>query len=178
MELINHWPEFMAALTEFQVLAAAEQPELVAALEAVRATPEDFYIETLSDAGAARWEKSLGLPVNHGGDLNNRRFRIMTKATEQSPFTWRRLEELLTTLCGEDGFSMTLTGETFTVAVRVALTAKQNYDDVGALLERIVPQNMVIDLSLKYNQHQTLAGFTHAQLSTYTHEQLRNEVIA
>lgn len=177
MELCRYWPEFMAGLEEFKALAAAEEPELVAVLDAVRATPQDFFIETLSDAGAARWEENLGLPVSRGGDLKNRRFRIMTKATEQSPFTWRRLEELLATLCGEGGFSMALAGEEFTVAVRVALTAKQNYEDVGTLLERVVPTNMVIDLSLLYNQYWQMQGISHASLAQRTHYQLRNEVL-
>lgn len=61
-------------------------------------------------------------------------------------------------------------------AIRVMLKVKQNYDDVETLLNRIVPENLVLDLSLMYNQHQTLAAFTHAQLAAYTHYFLRNEV--
>ena len=88
-----------------------------------------------------------------------------------------RLKELMTTLCGEDGFTVTMVGSTFTLSVRVMLTAKQNYDDVETLLNRIVPENLILDLSLMYNQHQTLAAFTHAQLAAYTHYFLRNEVL-
>ena len=75
------------------------------------------------------------------------------------------------------GFTVTLVGSTFTLSVRVMLTAKQNYDDVETLLNRIVPENLILDLSLMYNQHQTLAAFTHAQLAAYTHYFLRNEVL-
>lgn len=89
----------------------------------------------------------------------------------------RRLKELMTTLCGEDGFTVTMVGSTFTLSVRVMLTAKQNYDDVETLLNRIVPENLILDLSLMYNQHQTLAAFTQAQLAAYTHYFLRNEVL-
>lgn len=177
MELLNYWPEFMAALKEFQMLAQTEQPEISDAIQAVRAMPNDFYIETLSEGGAARWEQILGLPVAHVGNLPDRRFRILTKSTEQLPFTMPRLQELMGTLCGADGFTAVMTGATFTLTVRVALTAKQNFDDVEALLDRIVPSNMVIDLSLLYNQHSALQSSSHAKLAGYTHEQLRNEVI-
>ena len=102
----------------------------------------------------------------------------MTRAAEQRPFTMARLQELLGTLCGADGFSAVLAGSAFTLTVRVALTAKQNFDDVESLLGRIVPANLVIDLSLLYNQHQNLADFSYGRLAAYTHDQLRNEVIS
>lgn len=177
MELHEYWPEFLAELKEFRTLAQAEQPEVTAAQLVVRQMPDDFFIETLTEAGAERWEKMLGLPAAGDWPLEDRRFRIMTWATEQAPFTFRRLKELLGTLCGEDGYTVSRNVVEQHLVVRVALTAKQNYNDVGTLLERIVPMNMTIDLSLLYNQYGTLAGFTHAQLAAFTHEQLRNEVI-
>ncbi len=178
MELLNYWPEFMAALKEFQELAGAEQPELADALAAVRAAPQSFFVSTLTQGAAERWEGLLGLPVLRGEELADRRFRIMTRTAEQRPFTMRRLEELLGTLCGADGFSVALAGSEFTLTVRVLLTAKQNFDDVESLLGRIVPANLVIDLSLLYNQYQYLSGFSHGILAGYTHEQLRNEVVS
>ena len=177
MQLHEYWPDFLAELTEFEALAEAQQPELTAALVAARALPEDFYIQTLTGEGAARWERLLGMPVLQGGALEERRFRIMARTAEQRPFTLRWLRELLTTLCGEDGFSVSLVGADFRLVVRLALAIKQNYDDVQALLGRIVPVNMVIDLSILYIQYQALASYTHEQLANYTHEQLRNEVI-
>ena len=82
--------------------------------------------------------------------------------------------------CGAGGSVIdfvAMVGSTFTLTVRVMLKVKQNYDDVETLLNRIVPENLVLDLSLMYNQHQTLAAFTHAQLAAYTHYFLRNEVL-
>lgn len=177
MELLEYWPEFLREVLEFQVLAKAEQPELDKALEAVRKTPDDFFISTLSEYGAERWERNMGFPAAHGGELKDRRFRILARYCERLPYTYRRLEQLLGSLCGEDGYTMELRAGEYTLTVRVALTAKQNFDDVGALLKRVTPANIVIDLELKYNQQGTLAGYTHAQLAAWTHEQLRNEVL-
>jgi hypothetical protein len=178
MELHKYWPESMAGLNEFKALASAEQPEIAAAQLAVRRASDNFFIASLTAAGADRWEKMLGLSTAGDWTLKDRRFRIMTWATEQTPFTFRRLKELLATLCGEEGYTISRDVGIGSLTVRVALTAKQNYKDVGALLERITPANMTISLSLLYNQYQTLAGFTHAQLAAYTHDQLRNEVIS
>lgn len=178
MELLEYLPDLMAVLKEIQEMIKAEQPDISAAIQAVRETPDDFFITTLSPSGAKRWEEMLDLPVQESAPIADRRFRILTKATEQRPFTLRRLKDLMTTLCGEDGFTVAMVSSTFTLTVRVALEAKQNYDDVDTLLNRIVPENLILDLSLMYNQHQTISVFTHAQLVAYTHNQLRNEAFA
>lgn len=110
MELLDYLPDFMAGLKEMQELTKAEQPEIAAAIRAVRTAPDEFFITTLSPAGAKRWEEMLALPVQESAPIADRRFRILTKATEQRPFTLRRLKELMTTLCGEDGFMAHLGG--------------------------------------------------------------------
>lgn len=83
----------------------------------------------------------------------------------------------LTTLCGKDGYTLELKNEEYTLLVKVALTAKANFEDVGDLLGRIVPANLIIDLSLKYNQHKTLKKLTHKELAARRHAAIRNEVI-
>lgn len=144
MELLEYWPEFLREVLEFRVLAKAEQPELDKALEAVRKAPDDFFIPTLSEYGAERWERNMGFPVAHDRDLKDRRFRIMARFCEQLPYSYRRLEQLLESLCGEDGYAMELRAGEYTLTVRVALTAKSNYDDVGALLKRVTDRKSVV----------------------------------
>ena len=165
MALESYWPEYLRELREFRALAGAEEPELTTAGAALRRAPDDFYTATLTDAGCARWERLLGLPVVHGGDLAQRRFRIMTRMNEQRPFTMARLGEMLRGLCGEEGFTLALDGADFLLTVRLALTARQMLSDAAALLDRVVPVNLTVDR-------------THAALEAYTHDQLRNEVLA
>ncbi|CAI3658075.1 hypothetical protein CNEO4_2430002 [Clostridium neonatale] len=45
------------------------------------------------------------------------------------------------------------------------------------MTEKMIPLNMVINISLLYNQNSLLKKYTHKQLSAYKHSQLRNEVI-
>ena len=52
------------------------------------------------------------------------------------------------------------------------------FDEVDKLVRRMAPANLIITVELRYNQHLTLAKFTHAQLSQYTHKELREEVIS
>ena len=89
----------------------------------------------------------------------------------------KTLKQQLEALCGKDGYSIELYNDAYTIEVKVNLIAKSNFDDVDALLQRVIPANMIIDLRLIYNQHSTLKQFTHAHLQTYTHNQLRSEVL-
>lgn len=66
---------------------------------------------------------------------------------------------------------------TYQLFVKIGLAAKNNFNDVEALLNRVVPQNMVVSLLQLYNTHADLGRYTHAQLAAYNHDQLRNEVL-
>ena len=85
-----------------------------------------------------------------------------------------QLRSILHTLCGAGNFSARV--EDYTLDVKLGLAAKNNYNDVAALLERVSPQNLVLRLSQLYNTHQEVGRFPHAQLAGRTHEQIRNEV--
>lgn len=51
------------------------------------------------------------------------------------------------------------------------------FDAVVIMLERITPQNMILTVELRYNQHALLKKYTHAQLKAFTHKQIREEVM-
>ena len=81
------------------------------------------------------------------------------------------------TLCGKGNYSADVEEGTYQLLVKIGLAAKNNFNDVESLLNRVVPQNMVVTLLQLYNTHAELGRFTHAQLAAYTHNQLRNEVL-
>ena len=64
-----------------------------------------------------------------------------------------------------------------TLKVKIELTVKGMFQAVEEMLERITPQNMVLTVELRFNQHSLLTKYTHAELAVFTHEQLRNEVL-
>lgn len=59
--------------------------------------------------------------------------------------------------------------------LRVDLSAKANYNDVVAMLQRVTPANILLDMDLLYNTHEVLSAFTHEQLAAFTHDQMRGE---
>lgn len=176
--LIDYLPEFLREVREYKaILTDAVEPEIVKLFQAIENALNDQFIETASEYGIARWEKMLKIVPKSTHTLDDRKFTILTKMNEQPPYTMEALKQKLEYLCGKDGYSVEVDAENFILKVRVALTSRNAFDDVCVLLERVVPSNMIIDASLMYNQHKAFAKYTYSQLSTYTHDQMRNEVM-
>ena len=176
-QLIGNLPPALQEVLEFQAVMESEQPEICQLFAAIGAALKNQFILTLDEYGAKRWEKMLGISPKATFTLEERRFLILNRLNEKTPFTLAALKAMLQILCGEDGYSVEVLNTAYTLKVKVALVAKHNFDDIGQLLARVVPANMVVDLSLLYNQHSTLGRHTHRQLAAYTHRHLRNEVI-
>ncbi|MGN4125961.1 putative phage tail protein [Lysinibacillus sphaericus] len=109
--------------------------------------------------------------------IETRKFRILTRYQEQAPYSYRVLKQLLDSLLGEGQYELKRDVAAKTLSVKIELTVKGMFDAVVVMLERITPQNMALTVQLRYNQHSTLARYTHAQLAAFTHKQLREEVM-
>ena len=178
-KLLEYLPPVLRGVREYgAILEDAQQPEMVSAWGGLENVLKDQFIVTATENGVKRWEQILGIVPKGTESLDARKFTILARMNEQLPFTYAMLEEQLRSLCGVDNYTLTIQHGDYGVYVQVGLKAKSNYDDVAGLLRRVVPANMVLYLSLKYNQQQTLAKFTHRELGSHTHNQLRNEVLA
>lgn len=173
--LIDYLPYVVRVYAEFQAIMAGEQPELERVWVAVDGLLEDQFLLTAGDAGLSRWEKMLQIVPKATDGLEDRRFRILTRLNEELPYSLSQLRNILGTLCGPGNFSAAVE-DGYTLDVKLGLAAKNNYNDVAALLERVSPQNLVLRLSQLYNTHQEAGRFPHAQLAARTHDQIRNEV--
>ncbi len=176
--LIDYLPEFLKGVREYKaILTDAVQPEVIKLFEALEKALNDQFIPDATEKGVSRWEKMLGIIPKSTHSLDDRKFTILTRMNEQLPYTMTSLKQRLKTLCGENGYDLKLDANNFTLIVRIALVAQNKFKDVCAMLEEVVPANMIIDVSLLYNQNYIFNTYTHEQLSAYTHNQLRNEVV-
>ncbi len=175
--LIEYLPPILAQVWEVEAIMEAAQPEVDSYWAALYQAQDDFFIQDATENGVARWEYNVGLTPKGTETLEERKFRILTRINEQLPYTLVTLRQQLEALCGPEGYSVELKHTAYTLVIKVALTAKHNFDAVAELLARVVPANMVIQQILMYNQHKTLSEYAHAQLTAYTHYELRNEVL-
>ena len=166
-KLIDYLPYVIRDYAEFQGIMGSEQPEIEKAWNTTDDLLNNQFIPTAGNMGLSRCTDSL----------EDRRFRILTRINEELPYTLPQLRNILETLCGKGNYSADVEEGTYQLLVKIGLAAKNNFNDVESLLNRVVPQNMVVTLLQLYNTHAELGRFTHAQLAAYTHNQLRNEVL-
>lgn len=176
-KLINYLPYIVRDYAEFQGITGAEQPEFENAWAAVDDLLDNQFINTAGNLSLSRWEKILGITPKGTDTLDDRRFRVLTRLNEELPYTLPQLRVILGTLCGAGSYSAEVEEGTYQLVVKIGLAAKNNFSDVASLLDRVVPENMVVTLLQLYNTHGELGHFTHTQLSTFTHDKLRNEVM-
>lgn len=177
INILNYLPEFLKEFREIKQLADAENPELLFVWEALRDVMNDQFVKDATENGIKNWEKILKITPKASESLDDRKFRVLTRLNEKLPFTYIGLERQLASLCGEEGYLLKLLNNEYTLVVKVALKAKSNFEDIRKLLQRVVPANMLVDLSLLYNTYGLLEGYTYGSLSGYTHEQLKSEVL-
>lgn len=176
-QLLDYFPQILKEFREVQAIAGTEQPEAEQMWDALQAVLNDQFVLDATENGVRRWEGILKIIPKATASLYDRRFLILARLSEELPYSLRMLMRQMESLCGKTGYTIQRKNKEYTLVVRIALTARSNYDDVNNMLQRMIPANMIIDLSLLYNQHKTLGSFTHRQLSAYTHNQLRNEVL-
>lgn len=176
-KLIDYLPEVLKTYKEFIELMRVEQPQIEALWDACDSLMNEGFLDTETEVGAAKWESILDIKPKNTDSLEIRNFRIHGRLVEDLPYTERTFCKQLAALCGEDGYSYKLDYDKFSLQIKVALTSKKLKDEVQSLAERIVPQNYILDIDLMYNTHRIIreCGFTHRQLSAYTHKQIRDE---
>ncbi len=176
-KLIDYLPYVVRDYAEYQGLTAGEQPEFELAWDRVNELLDNQFVLTAGNLGLSRWERILGIVPKATDALEERRFRILTRLNEELPYTLPQLRNILRTLCGEGNFRAEIEAGSYELIVKIGLAAKRHFKDVEALLERISPVNLVINLSQLYNTHADLSRLTHGQLAAYSHYDLRNEVL-
>ena len=177
-QIQEYWPSVLQEIEEFKELANAENIEINGLKESITNLIDDQFIETATERGIARRERIFKITPYADDNLETRRFRVLARENDKLPYTYRVLENKLNQLCGENGYVMTLNAGEYTLNIKIELVVKRMFDEVDKLARKMAPANLIITVELRYNQHLTLAKFTHAQLSQYTHKELREEVIS
>lgn len=175
-KLIDYIPPFLQIYEKLATIMGTEQPEIDGLRAEVENVFADQFIMELTPNGAKRWETMLGISPKDTDTLGERRFRILSKQNTETPYTLRKLEQVLTKLCGANGYVIELKAEIYHIEVKLAVGNHNNYLEVKNILNRMIPANMTCHIDLLYNSNAVLSKMTHAQLSAYTHDRLRNEV--
>jgi len=174
--MIEYVPPVLRGVREFVAIAEAWQSDFEQVWQETTNILDEQFLLTATEIGISRWERILKLRPLATDTLDERRFAVMAAIDSQMPMTYLWLHFQLTFLCGEDGYVIELDHNNYKLKVLIELPSQREIDAVRALVKRAAPANLVLDVGIRYNPHNVLSQFTHAELAAYTHNQLRNEV--
>ena len=91
--------------------------------------------------------------------LEIRRKNIWIRLNENLPYTWKRLVMLMDSICGENGYTMTLYHNDYFLDVSIQLT-EQNLEShivkqVLEMFERVLPANIEYIKKFRYDAEDT-----------------------
>lgn len=178
VDILSYLPPILREIKELQKIAEIENVSLEQVWSRVEAAFKNQFVMDADENGIARYERILKLTAGGTETLETRRFRVLARFQEQAPYTNRVVKKLLDNLLGEGKYTYERNTAEKWLRVRLELIVARQFEVVELLLERVTPQNMVLTVELRYNQHSLLAQYTHTQLATFTHQQLREEVIS
>lgn len=176
-KLIDYLPSVMQELEEFKQIMTAEQKQVDELWKVIYFILNEAFLDTAEDIGLKRWETILNIIPLDTDSVEVRRMRIHGRMLEDAPYTWNSFKQMLSGLCGEDGYTLELKNKEYTLVIKVALKSKKLKDEVAKMTERVVPANLILDIDLLYNTYELLKQITWEQAATKTYKDLRDEVL-
>lgn len=98
----RYYPNVLASAKEFKALAAAENPEYKLLWDDAYQWFLNTFVNYIDEEGAKRWEDMLGIIVQPGETLEERKVVILARMNTMLPYTIRRFKQILDALYGED----------------------------------------------------------------------------
>ena len=175
-KMLDYLPPFIQNYKEMAAIMNTEQPEFELAWKNAENTLDDQFVTTATINGIKRFEKIYNIVPKGTDTIDERRFVILSKMNERPPYTMAALESMLTALCGDGGYSLYMNNNDYMLTVKLALGNESNFAAVVDLLNRMLPANIARNVSV-YNTYGVIEGLTHEQLSKYTHDEVRMNVL-
>lgn len=147
VDLLSYWMPFLRKIREFREIAKAEEPELRYILEARDRALDNMFVETADENGIKRFESMMGIVADETDSLDTRRFRILTKWNDYTPYTKPVLYRRLLAICGsDDAFDIEEHYTEYWLRIVTHLGIFGAYDMIAAMLDEMLPCNLVLIL--------------------------------
>lgn len=177
MNLINMLPEYYAGSNEILNLQYAFGEASDDLHDAVTDLLKQLYVDTVT-WGISYWEEFLNLKSDPNEPLVNRRSRVKTILRGQGTITKEILKNVCASFVNGEVEIIELSADyKFQIKFTGEIGIPSNIEYIRETVNKIKPAHLGFEFIYFYNTQSDLIGFTHAQLATLTHDQIRNEVI-
>lgn len=177
-KLADYLTPYIRQYKEFIALTNTEQMELERLEQHMTSILQNAYIQTADEIGLKRYESIIGIIPEESDTLEDRRFRILTRWTEQLPYTYRVLEQRLSQLCGKNGFILEIEHQKYQINIKIQLYSKNRLEEVKETVKRMIPANMLLNVELKYNTWKDVKKIKWKELKQCQWKDVREVVIS
>lgn len=168
IDISIYLPDIVQDVREFQEFAKAVNPELEIARERQEGQLRNQYIMSSDETGIARYERLMGIHPTATATLEERRMVVLAWWNSSTTFSERKLMDMLDAICMHGFYLLDLQIVNYRLVVTLELEVKHTRATVEDLLNRVVPQNIEIEVKLKGNTYGNLHdwGYTHEELKS------------
>lgn len=148
VDISKYWIPIIRSTDEFKQIAGAENPEFNLLLGNIYNVQNEAFILESTEYGVSRWETILGIIPTENMTLDERKTQILNYLNIRRSYTIRTLRQMLAAIVGEGNFTLSLDNDTQTLYLSLAISLTQvQVTSVKALMERVVPMNLVIEMT-------------------------------
>lgn len=141
-------PTKIRGVEDYEKIYAAENPEFRAVYTRLSYVLLDAFVDTCGPRGAERFEGMLGLRASDTDTIAERRDRIRAAMRKKTPYTERRLKEILDTTLGktqyEEGVLIDLDIQAFALSLGIPAKHIGSAKDLYRMCRRIIPANITL----------------------------------
>ena len=174
MELIRLLPDYYEDNETMQLLQSILSLETDRVDENLTHSVDQCFLVSAT-TGLIRYEKMLGLVTDLTKSDRYRRERISAKSIGAGITTKALVEHISQSFTNAEVEVTELFGE-YEIVIRFVGTSgiPGNIDDIKAAIEEAIPAHLKVSYEYIFNTYGSVGTFTHAELASYTHSQIRN----
>lgn len=175
-DMIHYFPPHIKNIEEFKQISKANDAINSQIWTDIGVVFDNNFFDTMDAAECSRREQLFGIATNPLDTIEDRRRRIKGYSASNLPYTEGKMHDVLSAMCGEDGYELVIDSRLKTLFVGIKLSSVQMVSNAKELMRNMAPATMIVTAKILYNTHSQYRIMTHEEMSAYTHEQLRSDV--
>lgn len=141
VDIAKYYPSTVEDIEEFIEIAKVENSNFNRVKVQLLQLFSMRFVHATDEKGIARWEKMLKLKRRPTDTLEMRQVKVLAKINNKLPYTWRSLQQLLSSIFGEGNFQIHLDPQEF--FLELLIPSEQNYyRELSDILEPMIPLNI------------------------------------
>lgn len=147
IKINNYLPKVLQDVTEFKIVNENLDKELTNVDKVIKNIQKEAVVQTASEYGISKWEKTLGIIPTDNESLEVRRFRINNILTSKLPYTLRWLQNKLTEIVGSaSGWILNIDYSHYTITIILSGLNTNLMLEVEKQLRNAIPSNMKLEI--------------------------------